>query len=123
MAIRNLSNFDSKSNISKSLKKGGFDVKIGPLFVVWGNLCKFGLDFSAVRFRRVSGTLTTIFKMAEKENIGYIAQVIGPVVDVHFDVTDEEAQLPRIHDALDVERGEGKGLWSLRFSNISVKTL
>lgn len=46
--------------------------------------------------------------MAEKENIGYIAQVIGPVVDVHFDVTDEEAQLPRIHDALDVERGEGK---------------
>lgn len=71
----------------------------------------------------MSDTLTTIFKMAEKENIGYIAQVIGPVVDVHFDVTDEEAQLPRIHDALDVERGEGKGLWSLRFSNISVKTL
>ncbi len=81
---------------------------MGPLFYLWGNLCKFGLDFSAVRFRRVSGTLTTIFKMAEKENIGYIAQVIGPVVDVHFDVTDEEAQLPRIHDALDVERGEGK---------------
>lgn len=83
-------------------------LKSARFFVVWGNLCKFGLDFSAVRFRRVSGTLTTIFKMAEKENIGYIAQVIGPVVDVHFDVTDEEAQLPRIHDALDVERGEGK---------------
>lgn len=98
-------------------------LKSARFFVVWGNLCKFGLDFSAVEFRRVSGTLTTIFKMAEKENIGYIAQVIGPVVDVHFDVTDEEAQLPRIHDALDVERGEGKGLWSLRFSNISVKTL
>ena len=46
--------------------------------------------------------------MAEKENIGYIAQVIGPVVDVHFDVTDEESQLPRIHDALDVDRGDGK---------------
>ena len=83
-------------------------LKSARFFVVWGNLCKFGLDFSAVRFRRVSDTLTTIFKMAEKENIGYIAQVIGPVVDVHFDVTDEEAQLPRIHDALDVERGEGK---------------
>ena len=83
-------------------------LKSARFFVVRGNLCKFGLDFSAVRFRRVSGTLTTIFKMAEKENIGYIAQVIGPVVDVHFDVTDEEAQLPRIHDALDVERGEGK---------------
>lgn len=83
-------------------------LKSARFFVVWGNLCKFGLDFSAMEFRRVSGTLTTIFKMAEKENIGYIAQVIGPVVDVHFDVTDEEAQLPRIHDALDVERGEGK---------------
>ena len=83
-------------------------LKSARFFVGWGNLCKFGLDFSAVRFRRVSDTLTTIFKMAEKENIGYIAQVIGPVVDVHFDVTDEEAQLPRIHDALDVERGEGK---------------
>ena len=83
-------------------------LKSARFFVVWGNLCKFGLDFSAMEFRRVSDTLTTIFKMAEKENIGYIAQVIGPVVDVHFDVTDEEAQLPRIHDALDVERGEGK---------------
>ena len=82
--------------------------KSARFFVVWGNLCKFGLDFSAVRFRRVSDTLTTIFKMAEKENIGYIAQVIGPVVDVHFEVSDAEAQLPRIHDALDVERGEGK---------------
>ena len=46
--------------------------------------------------------------MAEKENIGYISQVIGPVVDVHFEVSDAEAQLPRIHDALDVDRGEGK---------------
>ena len=83
-------------------------LKSARFFVVWGNLCKFGLDFSAVRFRRVSDTLTTIFKMAEKENIGYIAQVIGPVVDVHFEVSDAEAQLPRIHDALDIDRGEGK---------------
>ena len=46
--------------------------------------------------------------MAEKENIGYISQVIGPVVDVHFDLGANEADLPRIHDALNVDRGEGK---------------
>ena len=77
-------------------------------FVILGNFCKFGLKFSAVGFCRVSGTLTTIFKMAEKENIGYIAQVIGPVVDVHFNLDSNEVGLPRIHDALDVDRGEGK---------------
>ncbi len=83
-------------------------LKSARFFVIKGNFSKFGSKFSAVNFRCVSGMLTTIFKMAEKENIGYIAQVIGPVVDVHFDVTDEEVQLPRIHDALDVDRGEGK---------------
>ncbi len=83
--------------------------KSARFFVIKGNFCKFGSKFSAVNFRRVSGgMLTTIFIMAVKENIGYISQVIGPVVDVHFDVTDEEAQLPRIHDALDVDRGEDK---------------
>ena len=83
--------------------------KSARFFVIRGNFCKFGSKFSAVSFRRVSGgMLTTIFIMAVKENIGYIAQVIGPVVDVHFDVTDEEAQLPRIHDALDVDRGDDK---------------
>ena len=46
--------------------------------------------------------------MAENKNIGYISQVIGPVVDVHFDVESDQAQLPRIHDALDVDRGEGR---------------
>src|SRR5574344_879376 len=46
--------------------------------------------------------------MAENKNIGYISQVIGPVVDVHFDVESDQTQLPRIHDALDVDRGEGR---------------
>ena len=46
--------------------------------------------------------------MAENKNIGYISQVIGPVVDVHFDVEFDQTQLPRIHDALDVDRGEGR---------------
>ena len=31
---------------------------------------------------------------------GYISQVIGPVVDIHFDYgTEETVTLPRIHDA------------------------
>lgn len=45
------------------------------------------------------------------EIIGFISQVIGPVVDVHFDRDSEEGKqdLPRIHDALTIEReGERK---------------
>ncbi|MBP5486357.1 MAG: F0F1 ATP synthase subunit beta [Bacteroidales bacterium] len=41
-------------------------------------------------------------------NIGYISQIIGPVVDVHFDSASDENVLPRIHDSLEVDRGEGK---------------
>lgn len=37
---------------------------------------------------------------------GRISQVIGPVIDVHFAVE----KLPRIHDALTIERSEGKRL-------------
>ncbi len=41
---------------------------------------------------------------------GRIAQVVGPVVDVHFDISarDAENQLPRISDALKVVRPDGK---------------
>ena len=45
--------------------------------------------------------------------IGHIAQVIGPVVDVHFDFKDEagaQKALPCIHDALVVHRGNGSDL-------------
>ncbi len=39
---------------------------------------------------------------------GKISQVIGPVVDVHFDLESAEQQeLPRIHDALEVARPGG----------------
>ena len=43
---------------------------------------------------------------------GHISQIIGPVVDVHFDVPHEsESQvLPRIHDALTVTRPDGREL-------------
>ena len=35
---------------------------------------------------------------------GKISQVIGPVVDVHFDIVDgQELQLPAIHDALKIK--------------------
>lgn len=44
--------------------------------------------------------------------IGYISQVIGPVVDVSFDkeATNELLHLPRIHEALKVTRTDGRNL-------------
>lgn len=41
---------------------------------------------------------------------GKISQIIGPVVDVCFEVEDKSAQniLPRIHDALEVEHPDGR---------------
>ncbi|MDE6214858.1 F0F1 ATP synthase subunit beta [Bacteroides sp.] len=42
--------------------------------------------------------------------IGHISQVIGPVVDVYFEGTDAELMLPRIHDALEIKRTNGKRL-------------
>ncbi len=41
----------------------------------------------------------------EKKNIGHIAQIIGPVVDVVFD---NEKDLPKIYDALVIERKNGE---------------
>ena len=38
--------------------------------------------------------------------IGKIIQVIGPVVDVSFEETGNE--LPSIHEALEIERKDGK---------------
>ena len=43
-----------------------------------------------------------------KEIIGHITQIIGPVVDVYFD--SGENDLPKIHDALQVTRPNGKTL-------------
>lgn len=45
------------------------------------------------------------------ETVGRISQIIGPVVDVYFDLSaKEEAQLPAIYDALFVDRGDGRQL-------------
>ena len=42
---------------------------------------------------------------------GFILQVIGPVVDVHFDKTsDTPIVLPHIHDAMEITRPNGKKL-------------
>jgi len=44
---------------------------------------------------------------------GKISQIIGPVVDVHFDIPDKELSesiLPRIHDALELTREDGRRL-------------
>ena len=43
-----------------------------------------------------------------ENKVGYISQVIGPVVDVRFDSASDQTALPRIHDALMVDRGEGR---------------
>ena len=39
---------------------------------------------------------------------GIITQVVGPVVDVHFSV--EDGELPRIHEALEIKRENGRTL-------------
>ncbi|MFA5047004.1 MAG: F0F1 ATP synthase subunit beta, partial [Paludibacter sp.] len=42
---------------------------------------------------------------------GHISQIIGPVVDVFFDLSEkDEHKLPAIHDALSIDRGDGKQL-------------
>ncbi len=41
---------------------------------------------------------------------GYISQIIGPVVDVHFPEAEGKRHLPSIHDALLVERDGGHNL-------------
>ena len=42
---------------------------------------------------------------------GYISQIIGPVVDVHFDLKDDEAaDLPSIYEALVITRSDGRQL-------------
>lgn len=42
---------------------------------------------------------------------GHISQIVGPVVDVHFELEDTAVQkLPNIHDALFVEKGDGNRL-------------
>lgn len=40
------------------------------------------------------------------EVLGHISQIIGPVVDVHFEHSEKEqnANLPSIHDALKIQR-------------------
>ena len=43
---------------------------------------------------------------------GRISQIIGPVIDVYFDTTGQDAEkvLPKIHDALKIDRGDGRML-------------
>ena len=42
---------------------------------------------------------------------GHISQIIGPVVDVHFSLSDkQESALPAIHEALEVRRDSGRPL-------------
>ncbi|MDK2977925.1 MAG: F-type H+/Na+-transporting ATPase subunit beta [Bacteroidales bacterium] len=42
--------------------------------------------------------------------LGRIIQVIGPVIDVSFENNDNDAELPNIHDALEIKRDDGSVL-------------
>ena len=44
--------------------------------------------------------------------IGHISQIIGAVIDVYFDTEGQDAEkvLPKIHDALKIDRGDGRVL-------------
>ena len=44
------------------------------------------------------------------EKFGYVSQIIGPVVDVFFDIHAEDLKLPAIYDALSIDRENGKEL-------------
>ena len=41
------------------------------------------------------------------EMIGSICQIIGPGVDVSFDLKGDKVFLPKIHEALEIERDNG----------------
>ena len=43
---------------------------------------------------------------------GHISQIIGPVIDVYFDTEGQDAEkvLPKIYDALKIDRGDGRDL-------------
>ena len=43
---------------------------------------------------------------------GHISQIIGAVIDVYFDTEGQDAEkvLPKIHDALRIDRGDGRVL-------------
>ena len=46
-----------------------------------------------------------------KENlVGHISQIVGPVVDVHFDLEKDGKGLPEISEALEIEKLDGKKL-------------
>lgn len=53
------------------------------------------------------------YSETQKEITGYIAQIIGPVIDISFD-TDQDAEnkivLPSIHDSLEIIRDNGRVL-------------
>lgn len=44
--------------------------------------------------------------------VGHISQIIGPVIDVYFDTKGQESEkvLPKIYDALKIDRGDGREL-------------
>ena len=44
------------------------------------------------------------------ELTGHISQIIGPVVDVHFEPDESSCLLPAIHEALSIVRKDGREL-------------
>lgn len=44
------------------------------------------------------------------QKVGHISQIIGPVVDVYFESKDAATDLPKINEALEVKRPDGRNL-------------
>ena len=44
------------------------------------------------------------------QKVGYISQIIGPVVDVYFESKNAATDLPKINEALEVKRPDGRNL-------------
>lgn len=55
---------------------------------------------------------------------GHISQIIGPVIDVYFDTKGQDAEkvLPKIHEALSIERPNGAQAPLSRCSSTSART-
>jgi F-type H+-transporting ATPase subunit beta len=71
----------------------------------------FSFDYQRERLslhRFFKNLVFTIYKLFDMANIGYVKQVIGPVVDVSFDKDD--AKLPGIFNALEIKKPNGEVL-------------
>ena len=77
------------------------------------NIFLFELFLLSLQTYFYTETITTLNKLLLMSQItGHISQIIGPVIDVYFDTKGQDAEkvLPKIHEALKIERPNGSQL-------------